>query len=87
MKKSNYFYQLGSFRSNGIDYFIEPDEEFDHLDLNTNHLLNKSNINNTELSYIYINHQIITLQTHIIYKKAFDTTELNSKESCALLGM
>lgn len=73
---------MGSFRVDNSDYFIEPDTAFDHL-----HSTHEASLNETEFSFIYMNDQILTLQTHIIYKKAFDSTEQNSKESCALLGM
>ncbi len=76
---------MGSFRINGIDYLIEPDDEFDHLD--THNLIRNSNIKNTEFSFIYLDHNIVTLQTHIIYKKISDTTNVIGNQSCALLGM
>jgi hypothetical protein len=79
-----HYFKFGSFRVDGMDYFIEPDEEF--LSLGFNSFLSNQNIKNTEFSFVYIDHRIVTLQTHIIYKKAFDSLETAAKKSCALLG-
>ena len=64
-------FKFGSFRFNKTDYFIEPHEEFN----------SKPSAQQTEFSYVLIDHQIVTLKPHVIFNKSLDTYD-----TCALLG-
>ena len=68
--------KFGSFQFNKTDYFIEPYEE------HNSKLLTEQ----TEFSYVLIDHQIVTLKPHVIFKKGFDKLSSNY-DTCALLGI
>ena len=84
MIKKYFKNKFGSFSVDGMDYFIEPDEEFSSP--GSESFLNNQDIRNTEYSFVYIDQNIVTLKTHIIYKKAFNSFKTSTEKSCFLLG-
>ncbi len=88
------YLKVGRFRVDETDYFIEPDVDLEAIKQSPRNFLTKNqDFSKTEISYVLIDDQICTLQTHAIYKHIHPDKKKSSPlntttlvDTCLLIG-